>query len=278
MDKSNKIISNEDFNLTKLEIMLKSPLAHSDSETAEILRLLDKAELIYYADKSDDGKNVNAKMCSLKSGDGRLWAALFTNTEAFAATAAAESAAVPSKSEKPLCIGVRNFFEQICREVLRDNKFSGIIINPDTDACAIASEHISKYISKKKLAENSRHIKAAEELMERREVDTVRLISELNQIYLAFASKKNDGKMCGIAVDAKSKSGTYYGVFTTADELIAMLNGQGIEYDEIKGKKNLRGAVEFALKSGYDGIAVNPSRHKVVIDRENLEKIFKDVK
>ena len=43
MDKSNK--NGEDLNLTKLEIMLKSPLVRSERELIEILRLLDRIEL-----------------------------------------------------------------------------------------------------------------------------------------------------------------------------------------------------------------------------------------
>lgn len=271
MDKSNK--NGEDLNLTKLEIMLKSPLVRSERELIEILRLLDRIELKCFSDRSSNGENIRVKLCSLKSEDGRQWMAVFTSLDAFKTAAATGQFGNITPKDDPECIGVTNFFEQICRETLKSDKFSGIVVNPNSDSCAVESKYISKYLSDKKLSENSRHVKAAEELMEQERVNLSRLFGELNQIYLAYAAKIKDGKKCDIAVDAKSDSGTYYAVFTTADEFKKMLDAQEISYDEIKGKKNLKAAVEFALERDYDGIAVNPSKQKVVIDRETLKKI-----
>lgn len=274
MEIFNKPGNNEDLNLTKLEIMLKSPLARSEKEILEILKLLDRIELKCFADKSADDNSVSIKMCSLKSDDGRQWMAVFTNIDAFKCAAATGQLGTLNSNEEAECIGVKNFFEQICRETLKNDKLSGIVVNPNSDSCAIEKEYISNYLSFKKLSENARHIKAAEEMMERDETDLNGLVCELNQIYLAYATRITNGRKCDIAVDATSDSGRYYGVFTTADELKKMLDEKGTKYDEIKGKKNLKAAVEFALKRGYDGIAVNPSRHKAVIDRETLEKMI----
>lgn len=268
MDKSNKVGNGENLSLTKLEIMLKSPVAHSEKELIEILSLLDRIELKCFMDR--DSENIRVKMCSLKSEDGRQWMAVFTSVDAFSAAVATGHFG----NVNPECFGLMNFFEQICRETLKSDKFAGIVVNPNANSCEIESKYISKYLSDKKISENKRHIKAAEELMEDDKVNLNYLLGELQQIYLAHAIKIRDGKKCDIAVDAKSDSGTYYSVFTTADELIEMLDEQGIEYDEIKGKKNLKAAVEFALKREYDGIAVNPSKQKVVIDRATLENML----
>ena len=169
MDKSNK--NGEDLNLTKLEIMLKSPLVRSERELIEILRLLDRIELKCFSDRSSNGENIRVKLCSLKSEDGRQWMAVFTSLDACKTAAATGQFGNITPKDDPECIGVTNFFEQICRETLKSDKFSGIVVNPNSDSCAVESKYISKYLSDKKLSENSRHVKAAEELMEQERVN-----------------------------------------------------------------------------------------------------------
>ena len=104
MDKSNK--NGEDLNLTKLEIMLKSPLVRSERELIEILRLLDRIELKCFSDRSSNGENIRVKLCSLKSEDGRQWMAVFTSLDAFKTAAATGQFGNITPKDDPECIGV----------------------------------------------------------------------------------------------------------------------------------------------------------------------------